>query len=84
MARKTGTVPLGEFDSHTLHTLVIGVIMTKEIKTRTHFKPCFCAREDVALVKFNDRCYVVVCKCGVESPKDSTSISGAARIWNRM
>lgn len=42
----------------------------------------FCARHP-ELVRFHDRCYTVSCKCGAESPKDSVSENGAAKIWNR-
>jgi len=46
-------------------------------------KPCpFCARQP-EIYEFHDRCHTVICKCGAESPKDSVSKSGAARIWNR-
>lgn len=47
-------------------------------------KPCpFCARTTVEIVKFSVRCFSVVCKCGLESPKDSVSKAGIIRIWNR-
>ena len=42
----------------------------------------FCAREP-EINSFHDRCHVVTCGCGAESPKDSVSKIGAARIWNR-
>ena len=46
-------------------------------------KKCpFCARQPES-VKIRDRCYTITCKCGAESPKDSVSEAGAARIWNR-
>ena len=46
-------------------------------------KPCpFCDRKPV-IAKINERCFTVTCKCGAESPKDSVSIIGAKRIWNR-
>jgi Lar family restriction alleviation protein len=47
-------------------------------------KPCpFCGRTDLEIVKFHDRCYAIVCKCGCESPHDSVSEAGVIRIWNR-
>jgi len=42
----------------------------------------FCARKP-EITDFDKRLFVVVCKCGAESPKDSVSEQGAARIWNR-
>jgi len=46
-------------------------------------KKCpFCARQP-KVVSFSDNIHSIVCKCGAESPKDSTSIDGAKRIWNR-
>jgi len=47
-------------------------------------KPCpFCARDKAETYKFFERCYTVTCPCGAESPRDSVSKNGAARIWNR-
>ena len=42
----------------------------------------FCARNP-RIYKIRDKIYTVVCWCGAESPKDSVSKYGAARIWNR-
>ena len=52
-------------------------------------KPCpFCARipemfEFSVGFKNSKNLYSIVCKCGCESPKDSISKNGAARIWNK-
>ena len=47
-------------------------------------KPCpFCNRKNPKMVSFHSCYYSVVCKCGAESPKHSTSKQGAQRIWNR-
>lgn len=46
-------------------------------------KPCpFCARQPITY-QFEAGIWVVVCKCGAESPNDSRSEIGARRIWNR-
>lgn len=51
--------------------------------------PCpFCAREPEVVVfdigsNETKKLYSVSCLCGAESPKDSKSELGAARIWNR-
>lgn len=40
-------------------------------------KPCpFCARKNVEVVKFNETCYCVACKCGAEAPRNSVSKNG--------
>jgi predicted nucleic acid-binding Zn ribbon protein len=55
----------------------------KQGGTMPKLKKCpFCAR-DVEIIKFNERCYTICCSCGAESPKDSVSEVGVARIWNR-
>ena len=52
-------------------------------------KKCpFCARDpeiiEVEMWPNTTRnLFTVVCECGAESPKDSVSKQGAARIWNR-
>lgn len=50
-------------------------------------KPCpFCAREPKYYVfheKTDSELWSVACDCGAESPGNSKSKSGAARIWNR-
>jgi len=46
--------------------------------------PCpFCARTNVEIVKWSEELFTVTCKCGCESPKDSKSLNGVKRIWNR-
>ena len=60
-----------------------GIIDPKIYKTG-RMKPCpFCARTDMDIIKYQDNVFGVTCKCGAEAPKDSKSISGAVRIWNR-
>ncbi len=55
----------------------------KKLKIKNGLFPCpFCARQP-SVGNFGKRIWTVFCKCGAESPRDSTSENGAKRIWNR-
>ena len=47
-------------------------------------KPCpFCARKTFDVIEWDHGKYSVSCKCGCESPHDSSSLTAMQRVWNR-
>ena len=53
-------------------------------RNKNGIKPCpFCGKEAKTYEFKPSGIWVVVCKCGAESPRNSKSESGAKRIWNR-
>jgi len=46
-------------------------------------KKCpFCGRQP-KLITISEKINTVICNCGAESPRDSVSVNGAKKIWNR-
>lgn len=60
------------------------MVLKSKNMNKLGLKPCpFCARSPKITSWGGDTLYSINCECGAESPKDSKSIEGAKRIWNR-